>query len=409
MKLSLRDIATEEFMREIQDSFAIATGFGVVFVDSEGYMISEGSNFCEFCTALNETEAGSCSCANFNKEVINIDLDQPHRIFICHAGLINIEIPIIYEGQLLGALTAGNVRCTDETDYPSSFDEEALIRNHSDLMPLYDKVTKMSRTQIEGTAKALENLTNYFVQHHIMEQIQLEIAEQKRIQAELQMSLNKAKLEALEKQTTPHFTFNVLNSISRLISMKEYSTAQEMLFAFSKMLRYTCQSSSSIVCLRDELAYIENYIKIQKIRFNEHLIYRSDVDPSLLDVRLPFFVLQPIVENAVIHSLLKKSTPGVLEVKCARGRKINGSKSSVEIIIEDNGIGMSEDKILEVTERMKETVPSGGTDHTGLNNCYQRLRLVFGDDLKFSIEPNEPSGTRIIISFPEVHEHESMT
>ena len=117
-KFDLRSIITEEFQNEIQDSFAFATGFGVVFTDAEGNHLGRGGNFCRFCNKINETEVGAKYCALSNCHAIQLALkEKKPSIYICHAGLVNIEIPLIFEGACVGAITAGQVLC-DEDVYP---------------------------------------------------------------------------------------------------------------------------------------------------------------------------------------------------------------------------------------------------------------------------------------------------
>ncbi len=113
-------------------------------------------------------------------------------------------------------------------------------------------------------------------------------AENKRI--ELEKQLKQAQLDALQKQVTPHFIFNVINSISRLLSLKEYGTAQEMLSSFSQMLRYSLSDLRSAVPLQQELDYISNYLAIQNIRFGERIHYEITCDEELKSFFIPFFL-----------------------------------------------------------------------------------------------------------------------
>lgn len=117
--MNFRDIITETFQNEIQHSFSLATGFGVVFTDAEGRHIGSGANFCKFCDKLNETQKGAQYCTLSNKHAIDIALETNKPcVYICHAGLVNIEIPLIYNNQCVGAITAGQVICTEPNDYP---------------------------------------------------------------------------------------------------------------------------------------------------------------------------------------------------------------------------------------------------------------------------------------------------
>lgn len=397
---NLRSVITEEFQNEIQESFAYATGFGVVFTDKEGNHIGPGGNFCRFCNKINETAEGAHYCALSNKHAIEIALENKKpSIYICHAGLVNIEIPLIYDGNCVGAITAGQVLCSEENAYPQ--DEIASEINwmaDPELAAYYREVEIMNCQQIEATTTALSNITNYIIQKLAYSQIQEKLARQseqlllvenRRIHLEKQLQL--ARLDALQKQVTPHFIFNVINSISRLLSLKEYTTAEEALNSFAQMMRYTLLDIRSSVSLHQELRYIQNYLAIQKIRFGDRIDYGITCDEALYDLPIPFFSLQPLVENSIEHGLLNKANGGKLILSCTH------QSESILIQIADNGIGIPPEK-LEWLRRNSLCIKSEQNEqHVGLFNCYNRFHLLFGENVEFHLESSEDKGTEISI------------
>ena len=255
---SLNNIVSEEFQKELLDPFAFATGFGCVVTDAEGNHVGNCSNFCRFCQKINETKEGAHYCALSNNHAIQLALkDKKPSIYICHAGLVNIEIPLIYNGRCVGAITAGQVLCQEENAYPQ--DQIASQINwlsDPELAAYYDEIEVMSRQKIEATTAALSNLTNYVVQKLAYSQVQEQLAKKSEELLIAENQLKQAKLDALQKQVTPHFIFNVLNSVSRLLSMQEYDTAKLMLHAFTQMMRYTLSNMQRSV-LQEE---VEKYI-----------------------------------------------------------------------------------------------------------------------------------------------------
>ncbi len=213
-------------------------------------------------------------------------------------------------------------------------------------------------------------------------------AENHRIELEKQLKL--AQLDALQKQVTPHFMFNVINTISRLLSLKEYASAEEMLNSFAAMLRYSLSDIRSSVSLAQELEYIHNYLAIQSIRFGEQIHYEIHCDEELKELSIPFFSLQPLVENAIQHGLLKKPEGGTLILRCSREPEYD------LIHIEDNGIGMTEDDLNSIVDTHVRTERPNRC-HVGLHNSYKRFRLLFGNDLKYCINSEKGVGTRIDI------------
>lgn len=249
----------------------------------------------------------------------------------------------------------------------------------------------MTKNHITITEDSLYNIDSCYTQ--MQEDLarkteELLKAENHRIELEKQLKL--AQLDALQKQVTPHFMFNVINTISRLLSMKEYDTAEEMLNSFAHMLRYSLSDVRSHVTLEQELEYIHHYLAIQSIRFGDQLSYTIHCDEELKELSIPFFSLQPLVENAIQHGLLKKPEGGTLILRCTRHPECD------LIHIEDNGIGMSSDTLISIVDNHVRT-DHPTKSHVGLHNSYKRFRLLFGDDLKFCINSQEGEGTKIDI------------
>jgi ligand-binding sensor protein len=401
MKFDLKDILTKDFIERFQDSFAFATGFGVVFVDLEGNHIGEGSNFSIYCRKINETKEGAAYCASTNRKAIDIAIktNKP-SIYICHAGLVNIEIPLTYEGEYIGAVTAGQVLCSDGYIYPKDSVIRTLPWMESDeAKEFFRNVKTLTRQQIEATAVSLENIANYIIQMTMYNKLQERLVEEQRRrlqyekrQIEMEHQLKVAELDALQKQVTPHFIFNVINSISRLISMEKYDSAKNMLDSFSRMLRYSLYDINTNITLKQELNYIENYLKIQKNRFGDRLEYEIITDHNLDDMSIPYFSLQPLVENAIEHGLLPLECGGLLKIIC----KCENDVARIEII--DDGVGISPEKLREIRDILRRGNNYQGTSHVGMRNCYRRLMLMFEDRLSFTIDSSIDTGTKVSIS-----------
>lgn len=398
--LKLNDLITEDFQNEIQDSFSRATGFGVIFTDAEGNHIGSKNNFCKFCKKINETPLGAfyCSCTNKNAIANALETKKP-SIYICHAGLVNIEIPLIFENECIGAITAGNVTCLEKDLYPHEpTPKDINWLDDPDLAEYYNEISIVTKEQIEGTTATLSNITNYIIQTAAYAQTQRELAQRsdellKEVthRNKLEQQLKIAQLDALQKQVTPHFIFNVVNSISRLMSMEDYHTAQEMLNSFAQMMRYSLANVRTSVTLRQEIDYIDNYLAIQKIRFGNRIDYTIKCDNSLKDMLIPFFSIQPLVENAIEHGLLNKEIGGKLKLTCSA---LDGF---ILIQVMDNGIGICSNELTHLQKSLLITDQPGTQLHIGLYNCCQRFRLMFGNNVDFTIDSRMFSGTKINI------------
>lgn len=214
-------------------------------------------------------------------------------------------------------------------------------------------------------------------------------------QIEMEHQLNLAELDALQKQVTPHFVFNVINSISRLISMKEYPLASNMLESFAQMLRYSLSDISSEITLNQELNYIKNYLAIQKNRFSERIEYVINIDKRMLNINIPYFSLQPLIENAIEHGLLPLANGGKVEITC----KV--LKEFYIITINDNGIGIEQEKLNNIKKNLFSEENTHTNNQIGLRNCYRRFRLMYGDNVDFFIISKPNNGTKISIKIPK--------
>ena len=112
-----------------------------------------------------------------------------------------------------------------------------------------------------------------------------------------------AEIRALQSQLNPHFLYNTLESINMLAITQGSLDVSDMVSSLGKLMRYTIDHSSKLVTLGEEISFIHSYVMIQKVRIGEKLQYREEIDPSLLDISIPKLILQPLVENAIIHGI----------------------------------------------------------------------------------------------------------
>jgi sensor histidine kinase YesM len=187
----------------------------------------------------------------------------------------------------------------------------------------------------------------------------------------------KAELRALVAQINPHFLFNTLNSISSLIHL-DPDKADEMIQMLSDVFRYSLQSGKKkFVSIRDEVDVVQKYLEIEKMRFAERLTYQIRVDEACLDCAIPPLILQTLVENSVKHGISPKIEGGEIQIVVTNGKR------SIEILIEDTGVGMS----LE------------GQEGFGLDAVRNILALQFTNS---SFELQSENGVKIHIKIPQV-------
>lgn len=205
------------------------------------------------------------------------------------------------------------------------------------------------------------------------------------------------ELKALRSQMNPHFIFNCMNSINRMILSGDGAEASKYLTKFAKLIRLTLEKSeNNTVTLEDELSMLEAYIQLESIRFKGKINYSIAVDDSIDQsaISLPSMVLQPFIENAIWHGLMHKKEPGNIHIK------INEEGDILKCSIEDDGVGREMALKLKGESEQK-------TKSMGLKITEERLRLICNDQLDEWIHINDlkdalnnPAGTRVNISIP---------
>jgi LytS/YehU family sensor histidine kinase len=201
--------------------------------------------------------------------------------------------------------------------------------------------------------------------------------------SQLREQLVQSQLEALKMQVQPHFLFNTLHSISALLS-KDTDGARTMITRLGDFLRLTLENSGSQeVTLQQELEFLNGYLEIERIRFQDRLTTDIHVDPEVLDVRVPNLILQPLVENAMRHAI-GNSKSGRVEVTAAPR---NGM---VRIEVKDNGPGIDADWLIEA-RRGKGL---------GLANTQARLAGLYGDAAHFELRNNPAGGLVVALEIP---------
>lgn len=206
---------------------------------------------------------------------------------------------------------------------------------------------------------------------------------------EKQLTLSDTKYRALRAQINPHFLYNTLNSIGWMIKAGRNEEAQKMITALGSQLR-SAFKEEQLSTILEEMELLDNYIFIQKVRYDEKLAFESRVDESLLYIRVPRLFLQPLVENAISYGAENKK--GTCTVKV----EVLSYKDKILFEVSDDGVGMSRERLKEVRSFSMQPRQNG----IGLKNIHQRLELLYGKDFHFRIDSEEGQGTRIQIEIP---------
>ena len=208
-----------------------------------------------------------------------------------------------------------------------------------------------------------------------------QVQEKERQEAHLRALAAEAELRALKAQINPHFLFNTLNTIAALIHA-DSDRAEATVERLAEMFRYVLNGSErGLVSMEEELAFLDDYLEIERVRFGERLRITRDIAPQALDLLVPSLVLQPIVENSLRHGM---GADGSIDL----GIAIDVQGECAVVAIGDQGPGMPAHYKI-----------GSGTGH-GLFNVSQRLRITYGPAYGLEIGENQPNGTMVILRIP---------
>ncbi len=202
-------------------------------------------------------------------------------------------------------------------------------------------------------------------------------------ESQLERQLAQAQLTVLQMQLHPHFLFNTLHAIGTLV-YEDPKSAEQMLLNLGSLLRvFLEQESAQQISLRRELHLVDLYLSIQKIRFRDRLTVRSVIDPDTLDCSIPSLLLQPLVENAIVHGIARN--PGNDEIE------ISSSRQRDKLVIQISNANST---------LPGEVRPDGAGWGVGLSNTMQRLAQTYNGGAKLSIHARSPRGVVCEVSVP---------
>ena len=209
---------------------------------------------------------------------------------------------------------------------------------------------------------------------------------------EIMLSEREAELAALNLQLNPHFLYNTLNIVDWMIDEQSYDQARQVIRMLSKMLRYTSDTSRSMVTLGEDLKWLESYVRIISIRYSRDYRFQVEVPEKLMEMSIPKLLLQPFIENTVLHGF-KGRKCGTVSVHAVQ----NGQNAVFEVC--DDGNGIPPETLARLTHK-PETGEEGKAGGIGVQNVYRRLKLLYDERYSLEFDSVEGEYTRVRIAIP---------
>lgn len=229
----------------------------------------------------------------------------------------------------------------------------------------------------QGVRKMVEDLQSY------IERTSITKAQQK-----------VAQYGALKSQINPHFLANALESVQMKAVIGGQREIGEMIGRLGRLFRIHIRTGKETVPLAEELAHIRLYIEVQQMRFGDKIQYVEEIAPGSESVQMLHFSLQPLIENAIVHGLERRTDTGVLTVTT------NYDRDDLLIVVQDNGVGMDNEKLQAIRDRLARTSDTLGEAHIGVKNVHERIQYYFGEQYGIQIRSEPGQGTEVIIRIP---------
>ncbi|SKA74194.1 two-component system, sensor histidine kinase YesM [Clostridium sp. USBA 49] len=209
---------------------------------------------------------------------------------------------------------------------------------------------------------------------------------------EAEIQKTKAELMALQSQVNPHFLYNTLNTVRLRSVLKGELETAEIIKYMSKLFRRFLSFKEDLITIREEIELTKDFLEIQKYRYGDKLNYVINVDENALCYKIPKMCIQTLVENSSVHGIEMIDGIGVININI----KFNEDELFCKII--DNGIGIEKEKLQQIQEALKKGKLINGS--YGIVNIYKRLKLYFGEEVKFTINSKLNKGTEVELRIP---------
>lgn len=225
--------------------------------------------------------------------------------------------------------------------------------------------------------------------------LELQLKQQRFEHIKMEKLLQESEMKALRARINPHFMFNTLNSIAQMAYLEEAPQTEQMIEAVSDYFRYNLKDIHHISTMEEEIKNVKDYICIQEIRFGNRIEFTLRYDERVDKGKIPVLILQPIIENSIVHGLGCCQGKGKIEISAERwGERI-------KICVRDNGRGIEKRKLSVISGYIEGTDKQGiCSESIGLKNVIDRMRLFFKEQFDMTIVSEIDEGTSVSITVP---------
>lgn len=365
------------------DKLAISNGdtFKQIFNNNREYLISNrkgikdvkvgNSNYIVLFATLNKNNWKLVSIVDKDEVLSTFYVMKRYTMFVSFLALIL--------GAIFVVITSASIyrpisilKSAMQKAREGNLDVRIIEERRDEFKQLYDSFNSMIET--------INNLIN-------------ELYEKKLLATE-------AELKALQSNINPHFLYNIFETMIWMIELGNTEDLKKMVIALSKFYRLVLSEGRDIITVKEAAEQIENYITVQKIRYKDMLNVDIDIDPQIFNYKMLNMLLQPIVENSIVHGIQGKSGSGNIKIQ-GKAENVEGKKLMV-FTIEDDGIGIQKERLEEIKNSLENYNKSqdGKDGYYALKNINQRIKLHYGSEYGIDIKSVYGQGTRVVLAIP---------
>lgn len=391
---NIRTFLDYELIGNLLNKLSEAIDLSLAIIDTQGEFIVKTDNYPVFCDLLTTVSQGNHCGQNIKRIYQEIGRFSKPQLFLCCSNIASIIIPIFHDNAVIGYIKCGQVFLSKPESIAvfEQFTSIAGLYNISreELVKTYLQIKVEPKSRLYAAAEATFAIANCItdmaaavLRQKELDNSRLSLIKEQIATTKLEKALREADFKLLQSQIQPHFLFNTLNMIAQMAYVEGTEKVANLIWSLSDLLRFTLRKSEELIPLQEEISMLNNYIHIQLSRFGDRLQIVLDVEDGLENALVPCMLLQPLVENAIIHGFELGTKKGLVTVLIQR------AGDYVQCCVSDNGLGFNA-----VTAEVESK------NSIGLNSVRNRLQYYFKENHQFRIESQLNEGTKILLSFP---------
>lgn len=344
--------------------------------DESWHIVYQNKYFLDFCIKrCNPLSGRSCVCLEKTGDLHNTDGD--FRLPVCPWGMTVYHLPIKKNGEVIGTLRGGHFFVSNGRKMPPKGVYDTPKSTAIGVRKLLERIRSsiLAYLAFDDTRKTLHNQRNI-------------ILETREHQQNLEKELYLTQETVTNLKINNHFLFNTLNCMAEMALSEKGEDLYDAIIDLAQMLRAR-SSDPRFLMLKEEIDFLHNYIRLQKLRYGQRLIYEENIDKSLLTVCVPSNFLQPIAENAFVHGFRQFSEEMHLILNAFK----DGNRLAIHVI--NNGAAVNADKCRQIMHGIRRD-----SGH-GLSLINSKLTSVYGRDFEMGFESQADDNlTRVLVNLP---------